>query len=47
MPDLPGFGLLDMKPKFLRQNSIVKDQGMLCSAQSDILDRSTSETRYL
>ncbi|XP_043280823.1 DENN domain-containing protein Crag isoform X4 [Venturia canescens] len=45
VPDLPGFSLLDMKPKFLRQNSIVKDQGILCSTQSEILDRSTSETR--
>lgn len=38
VPDLPAFSLMDMKPKFLRQDSIVRDTGLLCSLQSALDD---------
>lgn len=45
--DLPGFGSLEMKAKLLRQNSIVKDQATLSMLQSDELERTPSNPRYL
>ncbi|XP_015598168.1 DENN domain-containing protein 4C isoform X2 [Cephus cinctus] len=40
VPDLPAFGLDEMKKKFLRQNSIVKDQGALSTSEPEALDQS-------
>lgn len=45
--DLPGFGSLELKAKLLRQNSIVKDQATLNMLQSDELERTPSNPRYL
>lgn len=45
--DLPGFGSFELKAKLLRQNSIVKDQATLSMLQSDELERTPSNPRYL
>lgn len=46
VPDLPVFGLVETKMKFLRQNSIVKDQGTsLSTSQPEALNRSSSNPR--
>lgn len=45
--DLPGFGSLELKAKLLRQNSIVKDQATLNMLQSDELERTPNNPRYL
>jgi hypothetical protein len=45
--DLPGFGSFELKAKLLRQNSIVKDQTTLNMLQSDELDHTPSNPRYL
>lgn len=47
MSDLHGFGSLELKAKLLRQNSIVKDQTTLSMLQSDELERTPSNPRYL
>ncbi|XP_034939272.1 DENN domain-containing protein Crag isoform X2 [Chelonus insularis] len=49
VPDLPGFGFIDMKVKsmFLRQDSIVKDGGILCASQPEVLDDSPTDSRSI
>ncbi|XP_012257987.2 C-myc promoter-binding protein isoform X2 [Athalia rosae] len=48
VPDLPVFGLVETKMKFLRQNSIVKDQGSsLSMSQPEALNRSSSNPRLV
>ncbi|XP_074094810.1 DENN domain-containing protein Crag isoform X2 [Cotesia typhae] len=49
VPDLPGLGFMDMKikSKFLRQDSIVKDVGMICAAPPEVLDDSPSDSRSI
>lgn len=47
MSDLPGFGAFELKAKLLRQNSIVKDQTTLSILQSDELEQTPSNPRYL
>ncbi|XP_046624010.1 C-myc promoter-binding protein isoform X2 [Neodiprion virginianus] len=48
VPDLPVFGLAETKMKFLRQNSIVKDQGAaLSTSQPEALNRSASNPRLV
>ncbi|XP_012273297.1 DENN domain-containing protein 4C isoform X2 [Orussus abietinus] len=47
VPDLPAFGLVEMKSKFLRQNSIVKDQAILSTSQPEALDRSPTNPRLI
>ncbi|XP_058796912.1 DENN domain-containing protein Crag isoform X2 [Phymastichus coffea] len=45
IPDLPTFGLNEMKKHLPRQNSIVKDIALLCNSQSENLNRSPSDPR--
>lgn len=45
VPDLPAFGLNEMKMKSNRQNSIVKDLAILSTSQPEALDRSPSNPR--
>ncbi|XP_015124873.1 DENN domain-containing protein Crag isoform X2 [Diachasma alloeum] len=45
VPDLPNFGLLEMRNKFRRQDSIVKDTGMLSASQPEALDESPTDSR--
>ncbi|XP_063980913.1 DENN domain-containing protein Crag isoform X2 [Diachasmimorpha longicaudata] len=45
VPDLPNFGLLEMRNKFRRQDSIVKDTGMLSASQPEALDDSPTDSR--
>ncbi|KAK0174002.1 hypothetical protein PV328_007123 [Microctonus aethiopoides] len=49
VPDLPcfGFGELKMKPKFRRQDSIVKDRTVLCESQPEALDNSPTDERLI
>ncbi|XP_033210496.1 DENN domain-containing protein Crag isoform X2 [Belonocnema kinseyi] len=45
VPDLPAFGLNEMKIKSNRQKSIVKDLAILSTSQPEALDRSPSNPR--
>ncbi|XP_011298582.1 DENN domain-containing protein 4C isoform X2 [Fopius arisanus] len=45
VPDLPNFGILEMRNKFRRQDSIVKGSGMLSTSQPEALDDSPTDPR--